>query len=156
MPRQTNPVFNSIIYYAMMSAMDRIGINPALFARQTATAISPIMKQVAGSLGLKMPKTLQEFGELQNEFDNMDNIPDAERTEVSQNDGTITLKLHNCGFLDVSNYVENLGYKQCPVCLIGAVNIGLLKTLNIAEIKDFKVEKNNTDCIIHLISAQRE
>jgi hypothetical protein len=153
MPRQLNPIFNSIIYFAMMSAMDRIGIDPGLFARQTATAISPIMKTVAGTLGLKLPESLQDYASLQGEFDQMDDIPESERTKVAFHDGTVTLKIHNCALLDVSNYAETVGYKRCPVCLISAVNIGLLKALRLAETKDFKVEKNGAECTITLTSA---
>ena len=153
MPRPINQIYNSIIYYAMMIAMDRIGINPALFARQTAYAISPIMKRVAGSLGLKLPEKLNEFGELQKQFDDMDSIPDEERTEFSSSDGTISLKIHNCGFLDVSDYAESVGYKRCPMCLLGAVNIGLLKALNLIETKDFTVKKDGTTCTINITSA---
>ena len=74
MPRQINAMMNSIIYYAMMSAMDRIGINPPLFARQIATAISPLIKNVADNLGLKIPQNLRDYAKLQNEFDEMDNV----------------------------------------------------------------------------------
>jgi hypothetical protein len=153
MPRPINPIYNSIIYYAMMIAMDRIGINPALFARQTAYAISPIMKRVAGTLGLKLPENLNEFGELQKQFDDMDSIPDQERTEFSFNDGMITLKIHNCGFLEVSDYAEGVGYNRCPVCLLGAVNIGLLKALNLSETKDFTVQKDGAICTIRITPA---
>ena len=71
---------------------------------------------------------------------------------MTWSDGTITLKVHNCGFLDVSNYSENLGNKHCSVCLTGALNMGLLKALNLADTKDLRVEKKETDCTINLTS----
>jgi hypothetical protein len=148
-----NPMFNSVIYYAMMSAMDKIGINPALFARQTATAISPIMKHVSTALGFKLPESINDFAELLSQFDDMDGVPDQKKTRVTSDKGVITLKICNCAFSDVSGFAESVGYKHCPVCLIGAVSVGLLKALSITETEDLEVQKEGPSCTINLTTA---
>lgn len=86
MVRQANPMFEAISYYALMTAMEKVGINPGLLARQTSTAITPVMSGfLENFLGRsQMPKALNEFFEMEKLIFKIGNICDAENASDLQ------------------------------------------------------------------------
>jgi hypothetical protein len=154
MARQIDPMISAIPYYALMTAMDKVGINPGLLSRQTSTAITPIMRGIMENfLGVdQLPKTLNEFFEMEKSFFKIGNICDAEKMQVTCKDGTSVVKILDCSLKEVANFAKSAGYKQCPMCIVGALTIGSIKAMNLGDIKNFKVEKNGDCCTISLMS----
>jgi hypothetical protein len=153
MGRPVNSIFNAVSYYAIMTAMAKMGINPGLLSRRTSTALTPLMKQLAeGFLGRDVPKTLAEYFETEKMLLKIGGVCDTENMEVTFKDGTSTLKLSDCFLLEMTNFARSAGCKQCPVCIVGAITIGTLKAMNLGDMKDLKVERNGNTCTINLIA----
>jgi hypothetical protein len=153
MGRPVNPLFNAVSYYAIMSAMEKMGIDPALLSRQTSHALAPLMKDMCETfLGRNMPKNLPEYFEVEKMLFRMGGVCDPEKVEVALKDRTSTMKLQDCGLQGVNSLAEAAGYPQCPVCMVGAMTIGTLRAMNLAEIKNLDVKRQGNVCSIRLMT----
>ncbi len=147
-----NPEYNAIILGMLLSAADKMGINPVLLGRQTSRLLAPLLdgifKQYIGRGPSSNPeqllediKTIVKAGE----------ISDPEGLELEYSENRFNMKVIECMYLDMANYGKTLGYNACPMCIAGVFFMGLVNSLGIGEVLDFTVENKENSCTLKII-----
>ena len=148
-----NSMINAIPYYAMMTALDKMGIAPDLLGRQTSVALKPILQDLSKALASgQMPKNINEFFEMFKAIVGVTSIADADTIRTEVKDRSCHINLSNCMWQDIAGVAEKAGYKHCPMCIIGTVITGFLKVFGFQETTRSKVEKKGNSCSVELFS----
>jgi len=148
-----NSMINAIPYYAIMSALDKMGIAPDLLARQTAAALMPILKDLAETFGAsQMPKNTSEFFEMFKATVGVTGMADADTIQTEVKARSCRINLTNCMWQDIAGVAEKAGYKQCPMCIVGTVTTGFLKVFGFQDTTRSKVEKKGNSCSVELLT----
>ena len=154
MARTVNPMFNALGLCAVLSSMDKMGVNPNLIARQTSKVLGPVLaefgKMTLGDKNLHA-SNMDEFMKGLKMAVSIGGLGDPESLKVSQSDGACTFTWSDCGLKDMSTAAKLFGYDNCPLCLPGVIVAGLIDVWHVTDFLYVKVEKNGNTCSIHLL-----
>nr|MDO8082884.1 hypothetical protein [Candidatus Freyarchaeota archaeon] len=144
-----NPVYNAIILGILLSAAEKIGINPVLIGRQTSRLLAPLLDSlfkrfIGKTLSLNNGNLLEDIKKIVKTGE----ISDPEKLELTFSGNCVTLKLADCMYLDMANYGKTLGHDCCPMCIAGVFMTGVLSSLDTGEVLNFKVENKENNCIV--------
>jgi hypothetical protein len=146
--REINPLIGASFFGTLLSALDKMGLNPQLISRNASGVLSKLFdgpaKQV---LGEKRPSTVEE---LMTQIEKLKTSRATEKSEHSFSDGVITMKFVDCMYLMLNGYGKGIGYKACPMCAQALLLSASLKALNLGEVKDIQVENNENICVLKL------
>ena len=146
--REINPFYGAIFFGTLLSALDKMGLNPQLISRQASGELSQLFdgpaKQV---LGAKRPSTVEE---LMAQMRKLKTSGTSEKSENSYSNGVINMKFVNCMYLSLNGYGKSNGYKSCPMCVQALLLSASLRALNMGEVKDVQLENNENTCVLKL------
>jgi hypothetical protein len=154
MTRTVNPLFNALGICALLSSLDKMGLNPSLIARQTAKVLGPVLAEFGKStLGDKnmYASNMDEFMKGLKMAVKIGGLADPEALQVSQSEGSCTFKWSDCGLKDMSSAAKLFGYNKCPLCLPGVIVAGLIDVWHIIDFRYVTVDKNGDICSINLL-----
>ena len=145
---ELDPNYAALIYGTLYNALDKVGLNPALIARNASGVLSKMFDSPAKCvLGAKRPSTVEE---LITQIEKLKTSRPLEKSENSYSNGIITMKFVDCMYLPLNNYGKSNGYKSCPMCAQSLLISASLKALNLGEVKDIQVENNENTCVLKL------
>jgi len=148
-----NSMINAIPYYAIMVALDKMGIAPDLLGRQTAAALAPVLQGISENLAAgQMPKNIGEYLEMFKVIAGVTGMADPDTLQTETKDHSCHINLTNCMWQDIAGIAEKAGYKRCPMCIISTMNVGLMKALGFLDITRSTVEKKGDNCSLELHS----
>lgn len=151
-----NPEYNAIILGILLSAADKMGINPVLLGRQTSRLLAPMLDSIFQKFtGKTLSMNGEGFLEDIKRIVKIGDISDPEKLELEIVDSCFTLKLVDCMYLDMAKYGKIIGYESCPMCIAGVFMIGLFSSLNIGDVLNFKVENKDNSCIVKLVVIEK-
>lgn len=146
----------SLIFGTILSAADKIGINPMILGRQASKILAPILGELSAQLQVnKIPSNL---GELVKEIENVSkkfSSPLGMEVEVDFSGNCYTHRVTNCAYLGMAKFGKSVGYKACPLCGVMIILMGGLSALGTVEILDAKVENDEKICIIKILLEQK-
>jgi hypothetical protein len=134
-----------------MSALDKMGIAPDLLGRQTAAALAPVLQNLSKTFGAP-PKNINEYLAMFKVLAGTTGIADSQTMRTEIKDHSCHINLTNCMWQDIAGIAEKAGYKRCPMCIIGTLNIGFLKVFGFQETTRSVVEKKGNNCSLDLFS----
>ena len=150
---EINPFYGAIFFGTILSALDKMGLNPPLISRQASGVLSQLFEGPAKQiLGEKRPSTVEE---LITQMVKLKTSRPLENSEHSYSNGVITMKFVDCTYLPLNGYGKGIGYKACPMCAQALLLSGSLKALNLGEAKDIQVENNENTCVLKLKLAEK-
>jgi hypothetical protein len=106
---EINPFYGAIFFGTILSALDKMGLNPQLISRQASGVLSQLFEGSAKQiLGVKRPSTVEE---LITQIGMLKTSGKTEKPEHSFSNGVITMKFVNCMYLPLNGYGKSIGYK---------------------------------------------
>nr|MDO8079154.1 hypothetical protein [Candidatus Freyarchaeota archaeon] len=144
-------LYNSIVVCSLLSAADRIGLNPMVLGRQTATVLVPLLGDIfKKTLGKKPPSNMEELVKDIQEMMKDVGLADPERNEVSFSGNQLIMKSSDCFYREMAEFGKTLGYTACPLCALSIFLMGTIKALNLGQISSVKAEYDGTKCTMKL------
>ncbi len=151
-----NPEYNAIILGMLLSAADKMGINPVLLGRQTSRLLAPMLDDLFEQfIGKSLSSNDSEFLEDIKKIVKIGEISDPEKLELEISANCFTLKLADCMYLDMANYGKTLGHDSCPMCIAGVFMTGLISSLGIGEVLNFEAQNKENNCIVKLTIIEK-
>ena len=149
---EINPLYHSLIFGTLMSALDNMGISPVLIARQTARILTPIIKDISKqAIGQAPSSNMETFIEQVKASVELGGLGDPKTFEINFSENVLSSKLSDCMYLNIANFAKSLGYDACPICSMSVTTMGTLSALGFGEVVDFKVECDGKTCLSKLI-----
>lgn len=139
-------LFYGFVFGTILSAADKMGINPLLLGRQSSKILGPMVENLAQQfLGMAPPKTMEEivkdleivgknFGVFGKEF------------EWSYSGNNLNIKIVQCPWMEMLKYGKSIGYKACPLCATSVILMGTIEATNIVQVLGINVDNNETVC----------
>jgi len=148
-------LFYGFVFGTILSAADKMGINPMLLGRQSSKILGSMVDSLAQQfLGMAPPKTMEEllkdieimgknFGVFGKEF------------ELSYSGNNLNIKIVRCPWLELCKYGKSVGYKACPLCPTSIILMGAIEATNIAQVLGTNVDNNETVCQLTVKTEQK-
>ncbi|MEM3564264.1 MAG: hypothetical protein QXR19_13595 [Candidatus Jordarchaeaceae archaeon] len=139
-------LFYGFVFGTILSAADKMGINPMLLGRQSSKILGPMVENLAQQfLGMAPPKTMEElvkdleivgknFGVFGKEF------------ECSYSGNNLSMKIVQCPWLEMCKYGKSIGYRACPLCATSVMLMGTIEATNIVQVMGINVDNNEAVC----------
>jgi hypothetical protein len=151
--REINSLYGAVFFGTMLSALDKIGLNPQLISRNASEVLSKLFEGPAKQvLGEKRPSTVEE---LITQIERLKTSKTSEKPEHYFSDGVIKMKFVDCMYLVLNGYGKGIGYKSCPMCAQALLLSASLKALKLGEVKDIQLENNGNTCVLKLKLAEK-
>ncbi|WXG41756.1 MAG: hypothetical protein WED07_13500 [Candidatus Freyarchaeum deiterrae] len=144
---ELNSLYNAIAFGTVLTALDKMGVNPSLVARQASRVLAPMMKELGKQISTQTDaKNLKEFISSWDKIMETAQFADPKGTEASVSNNTLYMKLTNCMFNDMANFGKSQGYPACPICIVNLMVISFIGAQGIGEVADSKVENKENVC----------
>jgi hypothetical protein len=145
---KVNSLYNAIAFGTLLTSLDKMGIKPALVARQTNRVLSPIVADLAKKIYNEEPsKDINGFIKHVKEAMVKGGFADPEKSEISATDSTINMKFVNCMYQDLANFGKSQGYAACPLCVVNLILSGRLGELGV-DVSNVKLENKDNVCSV--------
>ncbi|MEM3587164.1 MAG: hypothetical protein QXO71_07595 [Candidatus Jordarchaeaceae archaeon] len=153
MSAKIDPFIDALFIGTVISALDKLGVNPMLMIRQATSIIASAEASLKGKVDEKPPslaKNIEEFCKICTELFRPTQTADPDKSEISYSNGIINMKLVDCAYLTMADLGKKLGYKACPLCMQAFMLASTTRSAKIAEVENFQVENNGDTCIAKL------
>ena len=110
---ELHPFYNAFFFGTLLSALEKMGINPMLITRQTAKILGPQAELLAKDLtGDKdSPATMDELAKLLEQT--IQDTKCADQVEGKFSGNSFSMKITNCMYQELADYGKSLGYNNC-------------------------------------------
>ncbi|MBS7249683.1 MAG: hypothetical protein KIH08_03690 [Candidatus Freyarchaeota archaeon] len=138
-------LFYGFVFGTILSAADKMGINPTLLGRQSSKILGPMLENLAQQfLGMAPPKTIEEF---MKDLEIVGkNFVFGKEFQLSYSGNNLSMKLVQCPWLEMCKYGKSIGYKACPLCATSVMLMGAIEATNIVQVMGVNVDNNETVC----------
>ncbi len=147
--------FTALIYGTILSAADRIGINPMLLGRQSSQILGPMIENLAQQfIGMAPPKDMEELKKDLEMFGKNTGVFGKEY-EWNNSGNCFSAKVVECPWLEMAKYGKSIGYKACPLCGITIILLGAIEAMGLSQVVGINVDNDETVCKLKLATERK-
>ncbi|MEM3586395.1 MAG: hypothetical protein QXO71_03640 [Candidatus Jordarchaeaceae archaeon] len=146
---------NGLALGIILSAADKIGINPILLGRQSAKLLAPMLSGLVKQfLGVPTLKNMEEFLKELEVFSKNFGVLGKE-PELNYTGNILKIKVVECYWKEMSKYGKSMGYKACPLCIAAMMMMSVIEGLGLNQVLGLKSESNGAACEVELALEQK-